>query len=76
MFAIAIRFRSPRAQGGLYHYLHLDNTLNRESRKPYVFYNSWCFQERNRFWNKRGYLMDMNTEAANTKNGCLPPSGR
>ncbi|MBO5510849.1 MAG: alpha-galactosidase [Clostridia bacterium] len=38
------------------------NTLNRESRKPYVFYNSWCFQERNRFWNKRGYLMDMNQE--------------
>ena len=37
-------------------------TLNLESRKPYIFYNSWCFQERNRFWNKRGYLMDMNEE--------------
>ena len=34
-------------------------TLNRESRKPYIFYNSWCFQERNRFWNHKTYLSDM-----------------
>ncbi len=37
-------------------------TLNLESRKPYVFYNTWCFQERNRFWNKKYYLADMNEE--------------
>lgn len=37
-------------------------TLNRESRKPYIFYNSWCFQERNCFWNHKNYLADMNEE--------------
>lgn len=35
-------------------------TLNTESRKPYIFYNSWCFQERNRFYNKQAYLASMN----------------
>ena len=34
-------------------------TLNRESRKPYIFYNTWCYQERNRFWNHRNYLAEM-----------------
>ena len=33
---------------------------NAESRKPYVFYNTWNFQERNRWWNKKTYLADMN----------------
>lgn len=37
-------------------------TMNRESRKPYIFYNSWCFQERNCFWNHKNYLADMNQE--------------
>lgn len=37
-------------------------TLNAESRKPYIFYNSWCFQERNRFYNKTTYLSSMNQE--------------
>ncbi len=35
-------------------------TMNLESRKPYIFYNSWCFQERNCFWNHKTYLSDMN----------------
>lgn len=35
-------------------------TCNLESRKPYIFYNTWCFQERNRFWNQRFFLSDMN----------------
>ena len=37
-------------------------TLNRESRKPSIFYNTWCFQERNCFWNHKNYLADMNEE--------------
>ena len=37
-------------------------TLNRESRKPYIFYNTWAFQERNRFWGKKEYLTSMNQE--------------
>ena len=37
-------------------------TLNRESRKPYIFYNTWAFQERNRFYNKKNYLDSMNHE--------------
>lgn len=37
-------------------------TLNLESRKPYIFYNTWCFQERNKWWNRKFYLSDMNEE--------------
>ena len=33
---------------------------NAESRKPYVFYNTWNFQERNKWWNRKAYLADMN----------------
>ena len=35
---------------------------NRESRKPYIFYNTWAFQERNRFYNRQNYLTSMNRE--------------
>ncbi|MCD9023750.1 alpha-galactosidase [Cohnella silvisoli] len=35
-------------------------TLNSESRKPYIFYNTWNYQERNRNWRKKKYLDDMN----------------
>jgi alpha-galactosidase len=34
-------------------------TENLETRKPYIFYNTWNFQERNRHWNKKPYLADM-----------------
>jgi len=34
-------------------------SLNAESRKPYIFYNTWAFQERNRFYNKQQYLSSM-----------------
>lgn len=37
-------------------------TLNSESRKPYIFYNSWCYQERNKFRNKTTYLSSMKQE--------------
>lgn len=30
------------------------------SRKPYIFYNTWNFQERNRWWNGKPYLESMN----------------
>lgn len=32
---------------------------NSESRKPYIFYNTWNYQERNRNWYKKPYLADM-----------------
>ena len=35
---------------------------NTESRKPYIFYNTWNFQERNRHWYKKPYLADMTLE--------------
>lgn len=34
-------------------------TLNLESRKPYIFYNTWCYQERNKWWNGKTYLAEM-----------------
>ncbi len=33
-----------------------------ESRKPYIFYNTWNYQERNRWWNGKPYLSSMNAE--------------
>ena len=35
---------------------------NAESRKPYIFYNTWNFQERNKHWYKKTYLADMTME--------------
>ncbi len=35
---------------------------NTTSRKPYIFYNTWNFQERNLFWEGNTYLYDMNKE--------------
>ena len=35
-------------------------TLNSESRKPYIFYNTWAFQERNKCYNNQEYLSSMN----------------
>jgi alpha-galactosidase len=35
---------------------------NLESRKPYIFYNTWNFQERNKHWYKKPYLADMTME--------------
>ena len=37
-------------------------TLNLESRQPYIFYNTWCFQERNKWYNNQAYLSSMNEE--------------
>jgi alpha-galactosidase len=39
-----------------------DMTQNLESRRPYIFYNTWNFQERNYHWNHRKYLDDMTQE--------------
>ena len=38
------------------------STLYPESRKPYIFYNTWNFQERNMWWHQKSYLADMNEE--------------
>ena len=37
-------------------------SLRRESRQPYIFYNTWNFQERNKWWNGKNYLDSMNAE--------------
>lgn len=35
-------------------------TPNAASRTPYIFYNTWNYQERNKWWNKNEYLGSMN----------------
>ncbi len=35
---------------------------NLASRRPYIFYNTWCWQERNKWWHGRNYLDSMNPE--------------
>ena len=40
-------------------------SLNRESRKPYIFYNTWAYQERNKFYNGREYLTSICCERVN-----------
>ena len=33
-----------------------------ETRQPYLFYNTWCYQERNRYFHNRPYLESMHYE--------------
>lgn len=37
-------------------------SLQAESRKPYIFYNTWNFQERNKWWYGNRYLDSMHQE--------------
>ena len=37
-----------------------DIALNPASRTPYIYYNTWGFQERNKAWNGNKYLSSMN----------------
>jgi len=37
-------------------------TLNAASRKPYIFYNTWAHQERNKWWNGKKFLDSMHQE--------------
>lgn len=37
-------------------------SLSRESRQPYIFYNTWNFQERNKWEHGKTYLDSMNPE--------------
>ena len=37
-------------------------TENSASRRPYIFYNTWAFQERNKCWNGQAYLDSMRQE--------------
>jgi alpha-galactosidase len=37
-------------------------TQNPATRKPYIFYNTWNFQERNKWWNGKPYLASMNED--------------
>ncbi len=36
--------------------------LDNSSRQPYIFYNTWNYQERNKHWNGQPYLASMNNE--------------
>lgn len=35
-------------------------SANQETRRPYIFYNTWNFQERNKWFNGKSYLESMN----------------
>ncbi len=35
---------------------------NREARKPYIYYNTWNYQERNSYYNGKKYLDSMNLD--------------
>lgn len=37
-------------------------SLNQETQRPYVFYNTWNFQERNKWFHSKSYLASMNPE--------------
>lgn len=37
-------------------------SLNLQSRKPYIFYNTWAYQERNKHWNGKTFLDSMHQE--------------
>ncbi len=37
-------------------------SLHTESRQPYIFYNTWNYQERNRNWYGKKYLADMHLD--------------
>lgn len=37
-------------------------TQNMETRMPFIFYNTWNFQERNKWWNGKAYLDSMNED--------------
>jgi len=37
-------------------------STNEETRQPRLYYNTWNFQERNRWWNGKRYLDSMNAE--------------
>jgi alpha-galactosidase len=37
-------------------------TQNAATRKPYIFYNTWNFQERNKWWHGKPYLASMNED--------------
>ncbi|WP_336789360.1 alpha-galactosidase [Paenibacillus sp. MMO-177] len=39
-----------------------DFSLNSESRKPYIFYNTWNMQERSKHWHKGKFLDPMSQE--------------
>ncbi len=38
------------------------STENLSSRKPYIFYNTWAYQERNKWWNGKSFLDSMHHE--------------
>jgi alpha-galactosidase len=37
-------------------------SLNTQSRKPYIFYNTWAYQERNKHWNGKTFLASMHQQ--------------
>jgi alpha-galactosidase len=39
-----------------------DLSVNRESRKPYIFYNTWNYQERHKWWDRATFLDAMHQD--------------
>jgi alpha-galactosidase len=50
--------------------------LHNESRKPYIYYNTWNFQERNKHWNGKPYLESMNSTPDGTRRPATGASAR
>ena len=44
------------------HFLLTRQAINNQSRMPYLFYNTWNYQERIKNWNKKPYLEEMTQE--------------
>jgi alpha-galactosidase len=51
-----------RLAGAYRAFVLADMSLNAASRKPYIFYNTWNYQERNKWWNGKAYLDSMHQE--------------
>ena len=50
-------------------------TQNPATRKPYIFYNTWNFQERNKWWNGKPYLALIKRRPHSERDRCGAPDG-
>jgi alpha-galactosidase len=60
METAAVQGGMDRLAAAYRHFVLKYMTQNAGSRKPYIFYNTWNFQERNKWRNGRPYLESMN----------------
>lgn len=55
----AMEAEEPALAAAYRRFVLLHQTENLASRTPYIFYNTWAYQERNQAWNNRPYLESM-----------------